>query len=138
MNSITITLTGVFATFNDLTQWSGSRSRYLYYGHRKDQIRKILQQLQPQIPLNLPVIPFKSTASIYYEWHTSHRYDLGNLLAAEKLIDDSITKAGIWIDDSQVTFSSHRRVKDRENFIIITITQTSDLQNVGFLKRPKQ
>lgn len=56
-----------------------------------------------------------------YEWHTSGKFDLGNLSVGEKFIADSINELGLWDDDRYITKITHELVHDTQNYVIVTI-----------------
>ena len=59
---------------------------------------------------------------VYYQWHTSGKFDLGNLAAGEKFIADSFNELQLWTDDGSTVRIIHDRITDTEDYVNVTIS----------------
>lgn len=63
-----------------------------------------------------------SKVSVSYKWHTSTKFDLGNLAAGEKFIADSINDLGLWDDDFNIKKITHERITSKNDYVQVTIS----------------
>lgn len=124
-----------FMTWSDVPNMCFSRDRNAYARAKRHQTRLAVHELKKQVDRK-NVFP-DGAVSVSYEWHTTHKYDLGNLIAGEKVVDDVINEYGLWSDDSQITRVDHQRVADTADFVKVTISSADDPQNIDLHRNRK-
>ena len=108
-------------TWNEVAHMAYSKDSNNYSRTKKRQQTFIKHEIAQQV---IPKNYFgDSKVSVSYDWHTSTKFDLGNLTAAEKFIADSINELSIWSDDFNIIQINHRRIVDDENYVLVTIDE---------------
>lgn len=130
MSRLSFTLHTTFLDWNKVTLMCYSRDRNAYSRAKRRESALAVNEIKKQVELK-NYFP-SGSVRISYVWHTTHKYDLGNLIAGEKVIDDVINETGLWSDDAQVTHIDHQRIADTKDFIEVTIESGNDPENIGF------
>lgn len=107
-------------TWNEVAHMAYSKDSNNYSRTKKRQQTFIKHEIMNQL-VDIHNYFGENKTSVTYEWHTSTKFDLGNIVAGEKFIADSINELEIWSDDRYIHKISHIRVEDEENYVLVTI-----------------
>lgn len=107
-------------TWNEVAHMAYSKDSNNYSRTKKRQQTFIKHEIAQQLA-DIHNYFGENKTSVTYEWHTSTKFDLGNMSAGEKFIADSINELKIWSDDFNIIEIIHRRIVDDENYVLVTI-----------------
>ena len=111
-------------TWNEVAHMAYSKDSNNYSRTKKRQQTFIKHEIAQQV---VPENYFgDSKVSVSYDWHTSTKFDLGNIAAGEKFLADSINELKLWDDDFNIVQIIHRRIVDDENYVLVTINEVDD------------
>lgn len=120
---LTLRIESQLITWNDVAGFCFSRDSNRYARTKKREQTFIKHEIRSQMADGVRNIFKDYPTRVNYEWHTSGKFDLGNLAAGEKFIADSINELQIWDDDRYTQEISHNYVQDEENYVLVTITR---------------
>ena len=120
MEKLTFKIETRLINWNEVAQMAYSKDSTKYSRTKKRQQTFIKHEIMNQLA-DIHNYFGENKTSVTYEWHTSTKFDLGNIAAGEKFIADSINDLKIWSDDRYIHKISHIRVEDEENYVLVTI-----------------
>lgn len=106
-------------TTNDVAHMAYSKDSLAYNRTKKRQETFIKHEILQQIEVKNYF--GKSKVTVTYDWHTSTKFDLGNLAFGEKFIADAVNTLGLWDDDFNIKKIVHNRIEDESNYVLVTI-----------------
>ncbi|AFY98330.1 putative endodeoxyribonuclease [Leuconostoc phage phiLN12] len=121
MEKLTFKIETRLINWNEVAQMAYSKDSTKYSRTKKRQQTFIKHEITNQLA-DIHNYFGENQTSVNYEWHTSTKFDLGNIAAGEKFIADSINELSIWSDDRYIHKISHIRVEDEENYVLVTIS----------------
>lgn len=131
MLELELTFHTTFINWNQIALMCYSRDRNAYSRNKRRETLFATNEIKKQLKDMKNYFP-EGAVKVLYEWHTTRRFDLGNLIAGEKVIDDVINSVRLWSDDSQITHVSHQRIADNVDYVRVVISNNDDPENIGF------
>lgn len=120
MRTLKIKIETQLITWNEVAGFCFSKDSNRYSRTKKREQSFVKHEIIQQIEVRNY---FKSKpVKVTYEWHTSGKFDLGNLAAGEKFIADSFNELQLWDDDAYTKEIVHKYVQDPEDYCLVTIT----------------
>jgi len=120
MEKLTFKIETRLINWNEVAQMAYSKDSTKYSRTKKRQQTFIKHEIMNQLD-DIHNYFGENLTSVNYEWHTSTKFDLGNLTAGEKFIADSLNELKIWSDDRYIKKISHSRVTDTTDYVLVTI-----------------
>ena len=116
---LTLKLETQLINWNEVAQMCYSKDSNRYSRTKKREQMFLKHEIRKQIPITNY---FGENATVLtYEWHTSTKMDLSNIVAGDKYIEDAFNELGLWSDDRFVSEIKHKRITDTENYVLVTI-----------------
>jgi Holliday junction resolvase RusA-like endonuclease len=128
MQVVTVKIETALISWNEIAEFCFSRDSNRYSRTKKRQQAFIKHELANQLPQEN--VFGKRPTKVVYEWHTSGKFDLGNLAAGEKFIADSFNEFGLWDDDAYTAEIVHKYIRDDEDYCQVTVSTTNPPRNL--------
>lgn len=116
---LTLKLETQLITWNEVAKMCYSKDSNHYARTKKREQMFLKHEIRKQVPIKNYFGDDPTYLS--YEWHTSTKLDLSNINAGDKFIEDAFSELGLWDDDKYVQKITTKRVKDTQNYVVVTI-----------------
>ena len=119
MSIVKLRLETRLVTMNDIAYMCYSKYSNRYANTKKKEQMFLKREILNQVKQKNYFKGYNVICS--YEWHTSGKFDLGNLAVGEKFIADSINELSLWDDDRYIDRITHDLVHDTQDYVLLTI-----------------